>query len=183
VRNWSVPGLTWAVVIVGVLLLAAIWVLVVKLGDGVAEPWRWSTGSWQAVATGATGFALVVFASVQVGVLRRMWLYEQNRLLVQRKQDILNVLLEAQFAVDRRVDELRDMEATRRLETPSLSVADIEGVIANFELVREGIVKLRGNVNQLVELSAVGLEGLYGSAVALRLQASSLDAGMPAAYR
>jgi len=112
VQRLGVPGLTWAVLVFGMLLLGSVWVVVVWLGDGIAEPWHWGTGSWQAVATGLTGFALVVFASVQVAVMRRMWLDERGRWVtlrvaesVRTRQETLRLLRSVQLRFHRLVGE------------------------------------------------------------------------------
>jgi len=71
--RWGIPGVTWGAIGFGLLVFGLVWVVVVEFGGGVRDPGSWNTGSWQAVATGLAGFALVVFASMQVAVMRQMW--------------------------------------------------------------------------------------------------------------
>jgi len=123
---------------------------VVRVGDGVAVPWRWNVGSWQAVATGVTGFALVVFASVQVGVMRGMRQDEGDRTLVQRKHDTFSVLLQAEVigrSVERRLRRAR-------VEHPDVSVeSEIEEVDWLLDDVDEQVGSLYGEFSDRLEES------------------------------
>lgn len=62
--RWGLPTITWVVLVVGASLLIAAWILIPALGNGVPEPWRWSSSSWQAVTAAMVGWSLVVFASL-----------------------------------------------------------------------------------------------------------------------
>jgi len=111
VQSWGMPVGTWVVLALGVLVFGSVWVVVVWLGEGVAEPWRWGVGSWQAVTAGVTGFALVVLATTQVAMVKRMWLDERGREVMRRKQDVRVVLMETEIVGAHLLGELRKAKA------------------------------------------------------------------------
>ena len=56
---------SWTALVIAFAVLAAVfglWAILVQLGPGTFQFWIWTAQSWQAVAAGAAGFALAVFA-------------------------------------------------------------------------------------------------------------------------
>jgi len=168
VASW----LPWVTLALGLVLIIAVWIAVPTLGNGTPKPWLWDTGSWQAVTTGLTGYALAVFASLQVAGIRHTWKAEQNRLIEQRRQDILIALTEADVAVGTMQNALTTALARRQLEHPEMSGADINAVLESVNAIREDIYKEQDRLTD--QLSLPQLEAQYGRAVQARLQIAFL---------
>jgi len=160
----------------GLVLIIAVWVAVPTLGNGTPKPWLWSTGSWQAVATGLTGYALAVFASLQVAISRRTWRTEQIRLVEQRRQDILISLTESDISAQNIIAAMKMALARRQLNHPEMDHTDMTEAIKSIEDTRKRIPGLREELTDPSSLPE--LEKKYGAAAQVRTQISALESSV-----
>ena len=68
------------VILGGITILVIVWCVVAISGPGTFAFWQWTSASWQAVATAATGVLLAVFASLT-------WSVQSGQMELMRRQD------------------------------------------------------------------------------------------------
>ena len=128
----------------GPIVLLAIGIPIVLSENGTPKFWTWNGQSWQALATYATGYALALFAAMQLFVNRQNWLVQRARELTHTRQETLRLLTSVQLRFSSSIAGQETVIARLRLADEA----------ANGRITQKSVDLLPGMENHINELKS-----------------------------